>query len=191
MKLSAIWAASLLLFGLSVTTARGQEQPKPEEKTKGEEQITPLKVTVVFNEYEGEKKVSSLPYVLFLKAGAEHKDYMGTVRMGVRVPVWTGAKDSAVQYQDVGSNIDCWARPAQGDRYALELRLERSSLYTGKDDHPVAQKPDDELHQPIMRQFRSNSTVTLRDGQTTQSIMATDPLNGHTIRVEVTLNVLK
>ena len=191
MKLSPIYAASILLLGLSVSVARAQEQPKAEEKARGEELITPLKVTVVFNEYEGEKKVNSLPYVLFLKAGTEHKEYVGTVRMGVRVPVWTGAKDSAVQYQDVGSNIDCWARPAQGDRYVLDLRLERSSLYTGKDDHPVAPKPDEELHQPIMRQFRSNSTVTLRDGQTTQSIMATDPLNGHTIRVDVTLNVLK
>lgn len=191
MKLSPICAASLLLLGLSASAARAQEQPKTEEKAKSEEQITPLKVTVVFNEYDGEKKVSSLPYVLFLKAGAEHREYWGSVRMGLRVPIWTGAKDSAIQYQDVGSNIDCWARPAApGDRYAVDLRLVRQSLYAAKDDHPVDQKPD-ETHQPVMREFRSNSTITLRDGQTTQSIMATDPLNGHTIRVDVTLNVLR
>jgi|SRR5215470_6897382 len=187
MRLTPISAASLLLLGLSVSVARAQEPPKPD---KNEAQVTLLKVTVVFNEYDGEKKISSLPYVLFLKGSEEHHDYMGTVRMGVRVPVWTGAKDSAIQYQDVGSNIDCWAHAAQGDRYVVDLRLERSSLYSTKDDHPADKKLDDQSP-PVMRQFRSNSTVIVRDGQTTQTIMATDPLNGHTIRVDVTLNVLK
>jgi hypothetical protein len=31
----------------------------------------------------------------------------------------------------------------------------------------------------------------LRDGQTTQSVVGTDPLNGHVVKVDVTMNVLK
>jgi hypothetical protein len=159
----------------------------PEAKTEAAKPVVPLKVTVVFNEYDGERKTSSLPYTLFLKAAEEHRDYFGTIRMGVRVPIWTG-KDQ-MQYQDVGSNIDCEARPAEDGRYILDLRLERSSLYSGTEQSN--QITDEQKRQPMLRTFRANLALMLRDGQVTQSTVATDPLNGHTVRVDVTLNVLK
>jgi hypothetical protein len=155
--------------------------------------VVPLKVTVIFNEYDGEKKLSSLPYALFLKAD-ETSHFVGRVRMGVRVPIWTGAKESAIQYQDVGSNLDCFAQAAEDGKYLLDLTLERSSIYpssSGKEEYPAASKPDDQPHTPLLRQFRANLALMLRDGQTTQNTIATDPLNGHIVKVEVTLNVVK
>ena len=152
--------------------------------------IVPLKVTVVFTEYDGEKKLSSLPYALFLKAD-ENSRFVGRVRMGVRVPIWTGGKESAIQYQDVGSNLDCSAQVAEDGKYMLDLSLERSSIYPNSSEYPAAPKPDEQPHQPLVRQFRANLTLMLRDGQTTQDTIATDPLNGHTVKVEVTLNVVK
>jgi len=151
--------------------------------------IVPLKVTVVFTEYDGEKKVSSLPYALFLKAD-ENSRYVGKVRMGVRVPIWTGGKESAVQYQDVGSNLDCSAQAAEDGKYMLDMSLERSSIYPNSSEYPAASKPE-ERPQPLMRQFRANLALLLRDGQTMQNTVATDPLNGHTVKVEVTLNIVK
>jgi hypothetical protein len=155
--------------------------------------IVPLKVTVVFTEYDGEKKLSSLPYALFLKAD-DNSRFVGRVRMGVRVPIWTGGKDSAIQYQDVGSNLDCSVQAAEDSKYILDMSLERSSIYpssNGKDEYPAASKPDDQPHQPLLRTFRANLALMLRDGQTTQNTIATDPLNGHIVKVEVTLNVVK
>jgi hypothetical protein len=152
--------------------------------------VVPLKVTVVFTEYDGEKKLSSLPYALFLKAD-DNSHFVGRVRMGVRVPIWTGGKESAIQYQDVGSNLDCYAQAAEGSKYLLDLSLERSSIYPNSGEHPAAAKPDEQSHQPLVRQFRANLALQLRDGQTTQNTIATDPLNGHIVKVEVTLNVLK
>src|SRR3984893_13858229 len=152
--------------------------------------IVPLKVTVVFNEYDGEKKLSSLPYALFVKAD-ENARFVGRVRMGVRVPIWTGGKDSAIQYQDVGSNLDCFAQAAEDGKYMLDLSLERSSIYPNSSEYPAASKPDEQPHQPLVRQFRANLALMLRDGQTTQNSIATDPLNGHIVKVEVTLNVVK
>jgi hypothetical protein len=151
--------------------------------------IVPLKVTVVFTEYDGEKKLSSLPYALFLKAD-DSSHFVGRVRMGVRVPIWTGGKESAIQYQDVGSNLDCYAQAEDG-KYMLDLSLERSSIYPNSSEYPAASKPDEQPHQPLVRQFRANLALMLRDGQTTQNTVATDPLNGHTVKVEVTLNVVK
>jgi hypothetical protein len=155
--------------------------------------VVPLKVTVIFNEYDGEKKLSSLPYALFLKAD-ESSHFVGRVRMGVRVPIWTGGKDSAIQYQDVGSNLDCSAQATEDGKYMLDLSLERSSIYpgsSGKDEYPAAAKPDEQPHQPLVRNFRANLALMLRDGQTTQNTIATDPLNGHIMKVEVTLTVVK
>jgi len=151
--------------------------------------IVPLKVTVVFTEYDGEKKLSSLSYALFLKAD-ESSRFFGKVRMGVRVPIWTGGKESAVQYQDVGSNLDCSAQVAEDGKYLLDLSLERSSIYPNSSEYPAASKPE-ERPQPLVRQFRANLALMLRDGQTTQNTIATDPLNGHIVKVEVTLNVVK
>ena len=152
--------------------------------------IVPLKVTVVFTEYDGEKKLSSLPYALFLKAD-DNSRFVGRVRMGVRVPIWTGGKESAIQYQDVGSNLDCFAQAAEDGKYMLDLSLERSSIYPNSSEYPAASKPEDQTHQPLVRQFRANLALMLRDGQTTQNTIATDPLNGHIVKVEVTLNVVK
>jgi hypothetical protein len=152
--------------------------------------VVPLKVTVVFTEYDGEKKLSSLPYALFLKAD-ETSRFVGRVRMGVRVPIWTGGKESAIQYQDVGSNLDCFAQAAEDGKYMLDLSLERSSIYANSGEYPAAAKLDEQPHQPLVRQFRANLALLLRDGQTTQNTIATDPLNGHIVKVEVTLNVVK
>lgn len=196
-----IFSVILLIVAAVASRTSAQEKPAPNDapkamssqdpKSESDTSVVPLKVSVVFSEYDGEKKLSSLPYILFLRSAEEHKDYFGTLRMGVRVPIWTGGKESAIQYQDVGSNIDCEARATRDGRYLLDLRLERSSIYSSKEEHSAEQRADEQPHQPLLRQFRANLALMLRDGQTTQSTMATDPLNGHMIRVDVTLNVVK
>jgi hypothetical protein len=190
------------VFMLLTTQANAQEaksaepsrtvKPADSRIAEAVKNVVPLKVTVTFSEYDGDKKVSSLPYALFLKAD-ESSRFVGRVRMGVRVPIWIGGKDSAIQYQDIGSNLDCSAQAAEDGKYMLDLSLERSSIYpgsSGKEEYPAASKPD-EQHQPLVRNFRTNLALMLHDGQTTQNTIATDPLNGHTVKVEVTLNVVK
>jgi hypothetical protein len=44
---------------------------------------------------------------------------------------------------------------------------------------------------PIFRTFNTGGTVFLRDGQTTQLTTAADPITGETMRVDVTLTVVK
>jgi hypothetical protein len=185
----------LLAMQANAQDAKSAEPSRPARSSDAKvpdtsKNIVPLKVTVVFTEYDGEKKLSSLPYALFLKAD-ENSRFVGRVRMGVRVPIWTGGKESAIQYQDVGSNLDCSAQAAEDGKYMLDLSLERSSIYPNSSEYPAASKPDEQPHQPLVRQFRANLALLLRDGQTTQNTVATDPLNGHTVKVEVTLNVVK
>jgi hypothetical protein len=177
----------------SKSTEPSRSPRTSEPKVAEAKNIVPLKVTVVFNEYDGEKKLSSLPYTLFVKTD-ENSRFVGRVRMGVRVPTWTGGKEAAVQYLDIGSNLDCFAQAAEDGKYILDLTLERSSIYpssSGKEEYPAASKTDDQPHTPLVRTFRANLVLMLHDGQTTQNTIATDPLNGHIVKVEVTLNVVK
>ena len=60
-----------------------------------------------FAEFDGDKKVSSLPYTFTVNADERRVRPNSQVRNGVRVPVSTG-KDQYT-YLDVGTNIDCSA----------------------------------------------------------------------------------
>jgi len=101
-----------------------------------------------------------------------------------------GGKESAIQYQDIGTNLDCSAQIAEDGKYMLDIT--RASFDVSKfGEYPAAAKPDEPPHQPLFRQFRANLALLLRDGQTMQNTIATDPLNGHIVKVEVTLNVVK
>lgn len=188
--------AALLVAALTMATPCGRAQ----ESTKGENTsteirpmaTTPVKVAVTFAEYEGEKKVKSLPYTLIV--AADGKTPKSQIKMGSRVPVYTG-KENGMQYLDVGSNISCMAFHAQDDRFDLRLDLDHSWI-EGDVSVPVERgisspSSSGQFPEPIVRQFRSELSLTLRDGQTVESTFATDPLSGKVFKVEVTLSVLK
>jgi hypothetical protein len=156
-----------------------------------EVKMTPVKVAITFVEFEGDKKVKSLPYTVIVVA--DGKPPSAKVRMGSRVPVYTG-KENGMQYLDIGSNIDCQAQRTQDDSFELKLSLDRSWV-EGDVSVPVdkssLQMPSGQFPEPIIRQFRSDLNLLLRDGQTVESTFATDPLTGKVFKVEVGLNLLK
>ena len=45
--------------------------------------------------------------------------------------------------------------------------------------------------QPVIQQFRSQLNLLIRDGQTLETTVSTDPISGRVTKVEVTLNVVK
>ena len=188
------WAVGLALVLLTGIAARAQEKPAA-QKLHG----VPLTVQVVFSEFEGEKKISSLPYTMPVNAEPERRGWQ-QLRMGVRVPVSVASsKDpsvSQVQYMDVGTNIDCRALAGESGQYEVELQVERSSIYSvGPEGRRVEWSPDERgvgiASQPIVRQYRSTMTLQMRDGQNIQRALATDPLSGRVLKVDVTLHVVK
>lgn len=172
--------AALLFAG----TAPAQQKPTQEAN-----RVVPLKVNIVLSEYDGTRKISSLPYSIDVSpvtAGATRWTHL---RLGVRVPVQTGAS-SGFQYIDVGTNIDCSARALGDGSYLLDITTERSSVSlqgTGKEMQDVHVSN----LQPIIRTFRVSNSIILRDGQTDESTAATDPVSGHVMRISVTLHVVK
>lgn len=167
-----------------------QEKSKPEDSA-ASVKTTPVKVSVTFVEFEGEKKVKSLPYTLVVVA--DGRPPSAKLRMGSRVPVYTG-KENGMQYIDVGSNIDCQAFRAADNSFDLKLSLDRSWV---EGDVPVPveknsnQSSISQFPEPVIRQFRSDLSLVLRDGQTVESTFATDPLSGKVFKVEVALNLIR
>lgn len=189
----ALLLAILVLGGQrlwSQEKGKSEEAPKPPASEKA---VTPLRVQVVFTEFDGEKKISSLPYTLLVNA--DGRGPFAAVRMGLRVPIETSAAAGTkqVQYMDVGTNLDGQAEKGEDGKFLLRLNVEKSSVYSPGASQKPASVGGNEISsgQPIVQQFRTQVNLLIRDGQTIQSTVATDPVTGHTLKVDVTLNVIK
>jgi type II secretory pathway component GspD/PulD (secretin) len=164
-----------------------------QEKEKTPTAVTPLKVQVVVARYQGEKKISSMPYLLTMNVGQR-----SNLRMGTQVPVSVTSIDSrttdgkpnpppppgAIQYRDVGTNIDCSAQALDDGRFQMGITVDDSSVYG--DDQAGTPKGN-----PSFRSFRTVNSMVLKNGETFQFTAATDKVTGETVRIEVTLTVLK
>ncbi len=175
----------------SIAQEKQQEKPKTEERAKPP---IPVKIQVVLTENDGDKKISSLPYsfvaIVDDKLGGPYSTST-SLRTGVRVPIEIEGKDQKMQYLDVGSNIDCGVHIEDDGRYNVYLTFERSALYPNADSGAARPEVVPTAGHPIVRQFRSSERIILKDGQTSESVLSTDPLNGHVLRLSITLNVLK
>lgn len=186
-------AAILLAFSILPVCVRAQQQAK----NSSGESVTRMRLDIVLSEYNGSKEVENLPYSLFL----ESTPYPGqpgrvwSVRMGLKVPIATSAVDNGVstqyQYQDVGTDIDAGAKPLGDGLYDLNVSVDRSSVYSANQGTDENERIPRAGGLPVVRAFRSNFDLALRDGQTMQGPSATDPFNGHVLKISVTLHVIK
>jgi len=196
--------ALVFAFALASTAlVRTQDKPAP-APAKATMQATPLKIQVVISRYQGEKKISSLPYSLSVTGGGSSPErsvggpsFVGraNLRMGVQVPVpmtaitQSSADGKAVNsfsYRDVGTNIDCQVWATDDGRYRVEITIDDSSVYPDEKEIPGTVKGN-----PSFRSFRGSDSMLLKDGATAQFTTATDKVSGETVRVDVTLTVVK
>lgn len=184
------WNCLFLLCALCLPVLQlgAQEKPKTEERVRVP---TPIKVQIVFTEFDGDKKISSMPYAFTVisdeKVGG---NYSTSLRTGIRVPIELESKDQKTTYLDIGTNIDCGIRTEEDSRFHVYLIFDRSALYPNKssEGERLVASPGG---QPVIRQFRTSENFVLRDGQTSENLLSTDPLTGHSLRVTVTINVQK
>lgn len=183
MRTTKIVLAALAIL-LSLPSLYAQEKPAPEAPPA---QI-PLKIQIVLTEYAGTQKVSTLPYTLYTIAypsrGERHD---AQLRFGVQVPMGD-------TYHDVGTNIDCWALQTDDSRVSLDFTVERTSVTVrGSNGEEAEWKPGDEglSPHPLLRNFRDSFHLVMRDGATMEGTAAVDPVTGHVLKIDVTLNILK
>lgn len=197
--------AALATQGMSAQETQGPAPstafPSLVPPTKKAATPVPLRVTVLLSRFSGEKRISSMPYILGVMATDRgwQTAPKTTLRMGVDVPVKQAVFQapsadgkstpmSSYTYRGVGTNIDCTAVFDEGapNLFQLSLTVSDSSvgLDTSKRDGLV---PDT----PSFRNFNSSFTALLRDGQTMQYTSATDPVSGEVMKIDVTAAVMK
>jgi hypothetical protein len=206
----------LLLIGNQATALAQSSTPQPEKRPVT---MTPVKVDVVISRHQGDKKVASLPFAMWLTMSSSGTPAMQSVRVGVDVPIGattvttgesnntgpratpTGATTTSqattkTEYRYVGTQIDCRASmgnsmgnsPAEEGKVWIYVNVSDSSVYTGDSDPKAALKVSDPM---AFRSFTMTNSMLMRDGQTVQFATATDKVTGETIRVDVTLSVVK
>jgi hypothetical protein len=151
--------------------------------------IVPLRLQVIISKYQGDKKTSSLPYSISVNTDNQ----MVRLRMGADVPHATSAVSSegkstpTFSYKTVGVSIDARAMFIETGVYRIDLTVSDSSISSSSQ----VQGAPAVSTVPIFRNFSANQSMLLRDGQSAQLLSATDPIVGETMRVDVTLTVLK
>jgi hypothetical protein len=160
----------------------------------------PLRVQVVLSRFDGEKKLSSLPYTIIVNAQRDPRAVGVSMRMGVEVPVVSSVmvpKEGAAPsytYRGVGTNIDCSAVPLDDGRYRLTFAIEQSSVLPGdtlKAEGPPPVPTFKGASAPVFRSFKTTFAMALREGQSAQHTSATDPVSGETLKVDITVNSVK
>src|SRR5258708_29085853 len=142
-------------FAVAQKSSKNTGGPKPDDRTPA---VTPLRVQVVFTEYDGDKKVSSLPYSFTVNADERRARPGSQIRNGARIPISTG-KDQFT-YLDIGTNVDCSATLHDDGRYKLQMMLKRSS---------ISPKISSGITNPIVRQFSADMNPAFKSGQTIDS----------------------
>jgi hypothetical protein len=184
-SLAILGLASVLFSGTVVA-----QSPATQEAAKAVTVTTPLKVTVTISRLLGEKRVSSLPYVLSVNVVPAAQRGSASLRMGTRVPIVapTSAKDAtpAVNYQDVGTSIDCMVWAVEGGGFRIDLTIDESSVTEDPTMKNLVQ-----IGRPSFRSFRTSDAVLIRDGQTKEVTSVPDKLTGEVVKVDVALSVVK
>lgn len=145
--------------------------------------VASLKVQLVLGRYQGEKRISSMPYTLQLTANERETT---NLRMTTDVPVPNPG--GGFNYRSVGTNIDCRALTASDGLYRIHVTLNDTSIRVSERKDEVAASV---IPPPSIRSFTANFTILLRDGQTAQYTSATDPASGEVLKVDATLTLMK
>ena len=156
--------------------------------------IVPLKVRVVVSRYQGEKRLSAMPFEVSVRSD----NTQAQLRMGIEVPVPSvraaepkpgdpPAMSMSFNYRTVGTNIDVSANAAPDGAYRLDVLIEDSTVV----EPSASAQPSLVAGAPIFRAFRSRNTLLLRDGGSMDYTLATDRLSGESVRANVTLTVVR
>jgi hypothetical protein len=194
----ALTCLCLLMLSAAPKFCAAQDNANTEAKPKGEA-TTPIKIQVVFAEFDGEKKTKSLPYTIY--HNTTHGSLLQTdftkLRLSTPFRIPVGPNNS--RNIDLATNLDCRAVRYDDGRFLVQLSADRS--WVEEETINVARTPatgsqttsnaEDLSKQPVVRSVRIDVYLSLRDGQTVETVAATDPITGRVFRIDATLNVLK
>lgn len=189
-RMFRLMSAAMVMVMLMTVAVGAQDGQAPAQAARAGAGLVSLKVSLVLSRYQGDKKLTSMPYTLSVIVNDR-----ASLRMGTQIPVPGVGKDGeaskSYSYKDVGTNIDCLATSPHDGTYKLTLTVSDSSVYYPDQTEPVARSIVASTGAPAFRSFMATFSILLRDGQTTQYTTATDQMTGQVLKIDATLNVQK
>jgi hypothetical protein len=196
-------AALSMIAALTIATPSNRVIAQGVTKAEPAPPIIPVKVDVVLSRFQGEKKISSLPYTLFANANGSSAN----LRIGVDVPVGssvvtsgnenptgggrtttTSSTTNRTEFRNIGTSIDCWVRQLPDGRFMVNLRVQDSSIFTADGESRATLKLADPM---AFRTYTFSNELPMRDGQSLLWATATDKITGEILKLESTLTVVK
>jgi hypothetical protein len=195
------FVAALAIAATTLVPVAAQNKPQPATGQPADSSAAahvPLKVQLTLMRFKGDKKISSVPYMLGVLTNSQKT----SLRMGVQVPVpmtvfpsksdggASSAPQTSYSYRDVGTNIDCEAENLGSGLFSLVIAVDDSTVFLDRSAESAEEKKI--LRDiPAFRSFRVSFAILLRDGQTMQYASATDPISGEVMRIDVSLSLAK
>lgn len=189
-------ALTLVAAGFTTVSARQSTQRTPLP-------ISSYKLDVVLARYQGDKKISNMPFVLYGATSTTSSTARMSLRLGVDVPVGSAtvtrgtaapnntssesSTSTQVNYRNVGTQIDCYVTDPNGGIYPVQVNIQDSSIFNA-DDVKGGLKLVDPM---AFRTFSFVNTLPMKDGQTIEFVSAVDKISGEVLKVTLTFTVVK
>ncbi len=135
-----------------------------------------LRVRLVLNRRQGERKVASRPYSVIVQAGEEKP---ANVFSGAMLPLEVSYEGHpTVMLKDVGAGVRLGAQRIGDGRYRLDLSVSDGSLGTTNGS-------------PRVQAFEAESRLYMREGETVLVASGVDPQSGEVVEAEVTIEAAR
>jgi len=142
----------------------------------------PVKLQFVVAAYEGERKVSSVPYSLLATANGGQVTFLN----GINVPILTS--EGKITYTNIGTTITCTVTTETGN-FRLAINFDEKSVITAKSPVAPAAATTRPLDSPSFHDVNYTGTITIKDGESRQLISAPDKVTGEILKIDVTLTL--
>jgi len=141
----------------------------------------PVKVQVILSRYNGDRKVSSLPYMMLVTANGDRVD----IQNNLNVPMSSGASTT---YTNVGLSMYCSVTTEAG-RFKISLQLDDKSVVDAKP--ATAGTTPKPLDYPSFSNFSFKGVFAIKEGETKQVTTVADKVTGEVVKIDVTLSLDK
>lgn len=133
-----------------------------------------VRCTVVLSRYKGEEQISSMPFELLVSSRRNGFGDPTSLRVGV----------DAAGETFVGTSIDARVQAVSLGVFNVHLGLEDATF--------TASRPAERAVSPNgVRRYSVRNMLTVREGQTLEFSVGTDPFSGETTRATVTVRLVK
>jgi hypothetical protein len=143
----------------------------------------PVKLLVVISTFEGDKKVSSLPYTLLATANGSEVSFSSSSR----VPIQNSATGS-VSYTNIGTYLKCNVTTEAGS-FKVTINFSDNTALSNKTPAASANAPARNSEYATYHDVNYTSAVSIKDGETKQLISAPDKVTGEILKIDVTLTL--